>query len=82
MRIYIFYRKESDGNQYVKYQVIGKNWVAVPTHFFKVLILEREDTSIDLESYVMPNTVIDDSTPLTYFQVYIILKYINKTPFI
>lgn len=29
-------RLESDGNLYVKYKVIGKNNVAVPTHFFKV----------------------------------------------
>lgn len=27
---------EKDGNLYVKYRVIGKNKVAVPTHFFKV----------------------------------------------
>uniref|UniRef100_A0ABI0P382 Endonuclease n=1 Tax=Bos taurus TaxID=9913 RepID=A0ABI0P382_BOVIN len=33
-------RTEADGKSYVKYQVIGKNHVAVPTHFFKVLILE------------------------------------------
>ncbi|KAJ7307973.1 hypothetical protein JRQ81_008471 [Phrynocephalus forsythii] len=34
-------RMEPDGKMYVKYQVIGKNHVAVPTHFFKVLILEK-----------------------------------------
>ncbi len=28
--------EEADGKRYVKYQVIGKNDVAVPTHFFKV----------------------------------------------
>lgn len=27
---------ESDGALYVKYKVIGRNNVAVPTHFFKV----------------------------------------------
>lgn len=30
------YRLENDGKLYVKYQVLGKNHVAVPTHFFKV----------------------------------------------
>ena len=29
-------RQEPDGKLYVKYQVIGKNQVSVPTHFFKV----------------------------------------------
>ena len=30
------FRMESDGKLYVKYEVIGKNHVSVPTHFFKV----------------------------------------------
>uniref|UniRef100_A0A8C6YEE9 Endonuclease n=1 Tax=Naja naja TaxID=35670 RepID=A0A8C6YEE9_NAJNA len=30
-------RMEPDGKMYVKYQVIGRNHVAVPTHFFKLL---------------------------------------------
>ncbi|KAG7214273.1 hypothetical protein INR49_007513 [Caranx melampygus] len=29
-------RRETDGKLYVRYQVIGRNHVAVPTHFFKV----------------------------------------------
>uniref|UniRef100_A0A3B5RE98 Endonuclease n=1 Tax=Xiphophorus maculatus TaxID=8083 RepID=A0A3B5RE98_XIPMA len=29
-------RQEDDGKLYVRYQVIGRNHVAVPTHFFKV----------------------------------------------
>lgn len=29
-------RPEADGKLYVRYQVIGPNHVAVPTHFFKV----------------------------------------------
>lgn len=62
-------RNESDGKQYVKYQVIGKNAVAVPTHFFKVLLIENKDGSLDLESYVMPNSVIDSNIPLRGFQV-------------
>ena len=31
---------EEDGKMYVKYQVIGQNNVAVPTHFFKVIVGE------------------------------------------
>lgn len=32
----IFLRQQADGKLYVQYQVIGKNHIAVPTHFFKV----------------------------------------------
>ncbi|XP_064458692.1 endonuclease G, mitochondrial-like [Ornithodoros turicata] len=60
---------ESDGKKYVKYQVIGSNHVAVPTHFFKVAVGETEGGEVDLESYVMPNTVIDDNIPLQSFLV-------------
>lgn len=54
---------------YVRYQVIGANSVAVPTHFFKVLVAETDDYKLDMEAYVMPNQAIDDNTPLTVFQV-------------
>ena len=54
---------------YVKYQVIGRNHVAVPTHFFKVIVTENQKQELSLESYVMPNQPIDDSTPLSVFQV-------------
>jgi DNA/RNA endonuclease G (NUC1) len=54
---------------YVRYEVIGANSVAVPTHFFKVIVAETADQKYDMEAYVMPNQVIDDSTPLTVFQV-------------
>ncbi|NWH80880.1 NUCG Endonuclease, partial [Piaya cayana] len=62
-------RMEADGKMYVKYQVIGKNNVAVPTHFFKVLILEKESGEIELRSYVMPNTPVDEKIPLERFLV-------------
>lgn len=32
----VCFRQEADGKLYVRYQVIGQNHVAVPTHFFKV----------------------------------------------
>lgn len=62
-------RKEADGNMYVRYQVIGANNVAVPTHFFKVIVMETDKRELFLESYVMPNAPINDSTPLSAFQV-------------
>lgn len=67
--IYGSYRRDSDGKMYVRYEVIGTNSVAVPTHFFKVIVAETADQKYDMEAYVMPNQVIADSTPLTVFQV-------------
>nr|XP_023021765.1 endonuclease G, mitochondrial-like [Leptinotarsa decemlineata] len=68
MTFHVF-RKESDGKNYVKYEVIGANHVAVPTHFYKVVVGETADGNLEMEAYVMPNQVIDNETPLTSFQV-------------
>uniref|UniRef100_A0A452IMK6 Endonuclease n=1 Tax=Gopherus agassizii TaxID=38772 RepID=A0A452IMK6_9SAUR len=62
-------RMEADGKMYIKYQVIGKNNVAVPTHFFKVLILEKLNGEIELRSYVMPNSPVEETIPLERFLV-------------
>ncbi|CAG0900468.1 unnamed protein product, partial [Darwinula stevensoni] len=62
-------RQEADGKLYVRYQVIGKSHVAVPTHFFKVIVAEDASGALELEAYVMPNAVIKDDAPLTNFQV-------------
>ncbi|XP_035514268.1 endonuclease G, mitochondrial isoform X1 [Morone saxatilis] len=63
-------RQEADGKLYVRYQVLGRNHVAVPTHFFKVLILEQLDgRGVELRSYVLPNEPIDEKVPLERFLV-------------
>lgn len=62
-------KRESNGKTYVKYEVIGTNHVAVPTHFYKVVVKEAVNGSLEMEAYVMPNQVIDDQTPLEMFQV-------------
>ncbi|KAL7828831.1 hypothetical protein SRHO_G00324650 [Serrasalmus rhombeus] len=62
-------RQELDGKMYVKYQVIGKNHVAVPTHFFKVVILENRRGEVELRPYVMPNMPVDEKIPLERFLV-------------
>jgi len=62
-------QKEEDGKMYVKYEVIGKNNVSVPTHFFKVIVGETDNQQLEMEAYVLPNQVIPDSTPLDSFQV-------------
>ncbi|XP_019741200.1 endonuclease G, mitochondrial isoform X1 [Hippocampus comes] len=64
-------RQEADGKLYVRYQVVGRNHVAVPTHFFKVLILERRggQQGVELRSYVLPNEPVDEKIPLERFLV-------------
>lgn len=68
-------RKEADGKTYVKYEVIGANAVAVPTHFYKIVVCETADNQLEMESYVMPNQKIDNETPLKAFQVISIRCY-------
>jgi DNA/RNA endonuclease G (NUC1) len=50
--------------------------VAVPTHFYKVIVCETNDGKLDMEAFVMPNTPIDDNAPLTNFQVLLSLEKI------
>ena len=62
-------KKNSDGHKYITFKVIGSNNVSVPTHFFKVLLIENTDLTFELESYVMENTSHDPYTPILAFQV-------------
>lgn len=57
------YRKEVDGKKYVRYEVIGDNNVAVPTHFFKVVVCEKGSV-YDLLSFVMPNQDVPENVNL------------------
>lgn len=50
--------KARDGNLYVTYRVLGNNHVSVPTHFFKVFLVESKDNKLSVEAFLMPN---DDS---------------------
>ncbi|WKY12974.1 hypothetical protein Q1695_004079 [Nippostrongylus brasiliensis] len=61
--------KSDDGNNYVTYKVIGANNVAVPTHFFKVILAETSPGNFEMECFVLPNQVIPDSTELSTFYV-------------
>lgn len=54
--------------RFVKYQVIGANDVAVPSHFFKVIMLEDRQGKRDVRAYILPNTVIPSNTPLENFR--------------
>ena len=48
--------------------MIGVNNVAVPTHFFKVVLCEKGG-EYSVYSYVLPNAPCDDSTPLSSYIV-------------
>jgi endonuclease G len=46
--------KGADGRMYVSYEVIGENHVAVPTHFFKVMISEK-GRNADVQAFIVPH---------------------------
>nr|CAD2168963.1 unnamed protein product [Meloidogyne enterolobii] len=64
--LYLPYQEE-DGHFYIKYKVIGANRVAVPTHFFKVVLIEKIRDQFELEVYLMPNAPIPNEKPLSEF---------------
>lgn len=64
-------RATSNSNKYtMTYKVIGDTTanVAVPTHFFKIVLSVKEG-KYTLGAFVLPNQAIDNSVPLTNFQV-------------
>lgn len=64
-------KKCADGKFRVEYEVIGSPpSVAVPTHFFKLVVGEKNGSDkISYASFVIPNQVIDNNDPLTKYQV-------------
>ena len=60
---------EADSKLYVKYEVIGTQNIAVPTHYFKVILGENKDGNYDLFSYVLPNSYCPKETPLESYLV-------------
>lgn len=59
---------EEGGKRYVKYEVIGANDVAVPTHFFKLLALDDSQGKREVVAYIMPNEHIEAKTPFDNFK--------------
>ena len=47
-------QNEADGKRYVKYQVIGASDIAVPTHYFKIVLGE---TNSPIEAFILPNEI-------------------------
>ncbi|KAH8285476.1 hypothetical protein KR054_009753, partial [Drosophila jambulina] len=56
-------------NWAVRHHVMGMNTVAVPTHFFKIIICEQPDFELPtMEGYVLPNAAIDKEMDLRSFR--------------
>ncbi|RPB18483.1 hypothetical protein L211DRAFT_843568 [Terfezia boudieri ATCC MYA-4762] len=65
-------QRTPEGKWKVEYEVVGNPPnIAVPTHFYKIVIGERKtaDGTVAVGAFVMPNQVISNSTPLTTFEV-------------
>lgn len=56
--------KGRNGKRYVKYEVIGKSEVAVPTHFFTLIFVELPTKKMMAKAYIVPNKAIEPKTPL------------------
>lgn len=54
--------------KFVKYQVIGDDDIAVPSHFFKVITLEDKRGNRQVQAYVLPNAVTPIDTPFNKFK--------------
>lgn len=62
--------KARNGNLYVTYQVIGKNHVSVPTHYFKVVLYESNDNRLFMEAFLMPNDPsVDERARLDEYRI-------------
>lgn len=59
---------DEKGQKWVKYCVIGENNIAVPSHFFKIVIMEDHNGKKQEEAYVLPNKAIAKDTPLEKFK--------------
>ncbi|EEB06887.1 endodeoxyribonuclease Pnu1 [Schizosaccharomyces japonicus yFS275] len=66
-------KKNGDGKWVVSYEMVGNPpSVAVPTHFYKVVIGTSKYSRTDnaaVGAFVLPNAVIDDNTALSTFKV-------------
>lgn len=60
--------ESGDGKRYVRYQVIGDNDVAVPTHFAKAVFLQREG-QVEVQAYLLPNGAIESGRALEEFAI-------------
>lgn len=57
-----------NGERIVQYSVIGENDIAVPTHFYKVVLIENSG-DIAMKAFVVPNEMLSTNIPLKEFEV-------------
>lgn len=64
-------RDPENGKMFIKHEVIGKSNVAVPTHFFKVILYQSPPNSgrFHLECFLMPNAEISSSQTVKDFRI-------------
>lgn len=67
----VFLPTREDGKMFIRHEVIGKNNVAVPTHFFKVILYQSQPSGGDfhLECFLMPNAEIASSQSVKDFRI-------------
>lgn len=59
-----------DEENVVSYRVIGSNRVAVPTHFYKILVKENNHGRLSMEGFLVPNRMdVDRLAKLEEFQI-------------
>lgn len=49
--------------------MIGQNEVAVPTHLYKVILVEADERPIAIGCFIVPNEPIENKNSLKEFQV-------------
>lgn len=65
--LYLPQKVHKDKN-FVKYEVIGENQVAVPTHYFLIIFHKEDNEFWGERSYIFPNAHIPPETPLSNFE--------------
>lgn len=58
---------DENGKKWVTYQVIGDNNIAVPTHFYKIILIHEQEQSF-IKAYVLPNENIPSGISLNTFE--------------
>ena len=54
------------GDNRVSYQVIGENHVAVPTHFYKIVVDNNDPGNVEALAFMMPNDDLSDENYRDY----------------
>jgi endonuclease G len=65
----LFLPQEEEGDKtHMRYEVIGANMVGVPTHFYKVM-LRQKDGRRAMQGFIVPHRPLEAETPLAEFLV-------------